>query len=344
MQNFKVKELPNNTKVFASKDINYIFKRDTGFTMTWGETLESNPIANPHGPIIADIEISTICHKACSFCYKSNTAKGTYMTIDTFRQVFDKFPKTLTQIAFGIGDVNSNPDLIHILKYCRYNGVVPNITINGERLSDDMVQLLATHCGAVAVSCYDFETCFNAIDKLSIAGLKQKNIHMLLSENTYPTCVDLVNKAKTDPRLRDLGAIVFLWLKPKGDRNTYKQLSSREKHRELINLAMEKGVSIGFDSCSANRFLESIKDHPKYAQFEPMVEPCESGLMSIYIDVNGVAYPCSFCEGNDQFKGVSVLEAKDFVQDVWLSDEMQGFLKRSLASCRECCVYDLRFK
>ena len=35
---------------------------------------------------ILDIEISTICNKRCSFCYKSNTDKGENMTLDTYKE------------------------------------------------------------------------------------------------------------------------------------------------------------------------------------------------------------------------------------------------------------------
>ena len=96
------------------------------------------------GPEIADIEISTICHGIppvgmdkpvpCKFCYKSNSGRGENMSLDTFKQIFHKFPRSLTQIAFGIGDIDSNPDLWNIMRYCRdnnYQFIVPNVTVNG---------------------------------------------------------------------------------------------------------------------------------------------------------------------------------------------------------------------
>ena len=91
-------------------------------------------------------------------CYKSNTSQGKNMSLETFKKIFHKIPLNLTQIAFGIGDIDANPDLWKIMEYCRnnnYNQVVPNITINGKRLTDEHIGMLAELCGAVAVSRYN---------------------------------------------------------------------------------------------------------------------------------------------------------------------------------------------
>lgn len=181
-------------KVIRSKDYNYFFNAKTGFFARWGATKEDNPIMSPYGPEIADIEISTICNgigkdsqtqKPCPWCYKSNTSCGKNMDLETFKKVFRKLVnadgnvnKCLTQIAFGIGDINGNPDLWNIMEYCRnneYNQVVPNITTNGMHVDDEIAQKLAHVCGAVAVSRYHVEdVCYDAVDKLCKASLNRK--------------------------------------------------------------------------------------------------------------------------------------------------------------------------
>ena len=132
-------------KRIRSKYYNHNFDTETGLSIRWGKTManEDDPILSPIGPEIADIEISTVCNgigktmdarKPCPWCYKSNTGCGSNMSFDTFKSIFHKLPKNLTQIAFGIGDIDGNPDLWRIMEYCRsnsYNSVVPNITVNG---------------------------------------------------------------------------------------------------------------------------------------------------------------------------------------------------------------------
>jgi hypothetical protein len=97
-----------NKTILHSKDYNFIFDRKTGFFARWGKTQEDDPEYSPFGPEIADIEIATSCKGVgtpCDFCYKKNNPNGEYMTLETFKVLFAKFPPILTQIAVGIGDL-----------------------------------------------------------------------------------------------------------------------------------------------------------------------------------------------------------------------------------------------
>jgi len=326
---------------------NLNFDTRTGIMARWGTTLEEDPDSCPLGPEIADIEISTVCHgigvdmerrQPCSWCYKSNTGCGTNMSLETFKRVFSRFPFILTQIAFGIGDIDGNPDLWNILKHCRDNGIIPNLTTNGMGVDDKTAKALAAVCGAVAVSHYGIDAvCFDAVDRLTKAGLQQVNIHKLLSTQTYKSCFELIDNIKTDPRLAKLRAVVFLLLKPKGTRNNYSPLASTAQYGELLKYAMERGVSIGMDSCSAPMVLRTAP-----AKTIPFVEPCESTLFSIYVDVSGKAYPCSFTSGEPGWeKGVDLLPVEDFLGEVWNAPRFQTWRTALLASskgCKGCAV------
>ena len=53
-------------------------------------------------------------------CYKCNGEDGDdthNMTFDEFKIIFHKLPKTLTQIAFGIMDIKTNPDFFKMMEY-----------------------------------------------------------------------------------------------------------------------------------------------------------------------------------------------------------------------------------
>lgn len=352
-------------KMLFSPDYNYIFDKVSGVFMRWGKTPDDDPDYSKFGPEIADIEISTICHKECDHCYKSNTRHGKYMSLETFMRVFERLPKTITQIAFGIGDIDGNPDLYKIMKHCRDNGVIPNITINGYRMKESDYENLAKYCGAVAVSYYDGATCYNTIRNLKSHGLHQVNMHMVLSQETYDQCKSmLISASHLMPSSLRPNAIVFLWLKPKGDRNTYHQVT-KEQLSEFMEMIYKHSVSmssvgIGFDSCSApmmdTRFFEKYKDY---------IEPCESTLFSIYIDVNGKAYPCSFSTGEMGMQGIDMLQEEntveyddmldgywniykkfDFLRHVWNTDEFVNFRNilinnKTNNGCRKCPIYKL---
>lgn len=343
-------------KAVKSDAYNYTFDRATGEFVRWGRTLEDDPSMAPL-PEIADIEISTICNgptgkKPCSWCYKSNTGVGRNMDFDTFKKIFHKLGKNLTQIAFGIGDIGANPDFYRIMEYCRnndYNYVVPNVTINGYNLTDEHADKLAALCGAVAVSHYGSELCYDAVKKLTDRGMTQVNIHKLLCRETYESCFQLMNDIGTDPRLAKLNAVVFLFMKPKGDRNVFHKLDSFKDYRRLIDYALEHNIRFGFDSCTAPAFLEAVKDHPNYRMFESLSEPCESDLFSIYINVDGKAFHCSFTEDEEGWKGVDVLGCDDFARDVWHAEETCRFRSKLLGTaegkrCRSCPIFDLSMK
>ena len=281
-------------------------------------------------------------------CYKSNTGSGINMSLETFKDVFSKFPKVLTQIAFGIGDIDSNKDLIPILNHCRENEVVPNLTTNGMGVDDEWAQALGHFCGAIAVSHYGFDDiCFNAIEKLCGNNL-QVNIHKLLSEETFDSCFTLIDKVKSDPRLSKMKAIVFLLLKPKGDRNKFHSIDSLEKYKKLLDYAKEKGVAVGMDSCSAPMALKCVPDSAI-----PSIEPCESGLFSCFIDVEGNFWPCSFCPGSIDFEPINITKVTDFVKEVWYGAQVSKWRDSLLNSskgcsscskqkhCRSCPVYNI---
>jgi radical SAM protein with 4Fe4S-binding SPASM domain len=347
---YKLTQLKNGNlgKIVRSDDYNFNFDCKTGQFMRWGATPQDDPEWARYGPEIADIEISTICNAGCKFCYKGNTGCGQNMSLNTFKEVFDKLPDHLTQIAFGIGDMDSNPDLWDIMNYSKKHNVVPNITVNGKNMTDEHYDKLAVTCGAVAVSLYDYDECYNTVKELTDRGMDQVNIHCLLSDETYEKCLKVMYDYKNDSRLSKLNAIVFLWLKPKGRAvGNMNQLKSQKHYKYLVDYAFEYEVPIGFDSCSAPMFVDAIKDRPDFKRLYDMCEPCESTLFSMYINVEGKAMPCSFSD--DAFAGVDVAKCDDFINDVWNSAEFRDFRQhitnnKDENGCRNCPLYKLGCK
>jgi len=331
------------TKILRSENYNFIFNKQTGFFVRWGKTKEDDGDINLGLPELVDMEISTSCHgidKPCKFCYKSNTPKGDYMSFETFKKIFSKLPPSITQLAAGIGDIDGNPDMWKIFNYCRENGVIPNVTINGARMTDELFDRLALMMGAVAVSLYDKDLTYTAVEELTRRGLKQTNIHFLLSEETYDKAIETLNDIKIDDRLKHLNAIVFLSLKTKGNaKNGFTQLG-QEKFNNIVKYSLDNNISIGFDSCGSTKFLKSIEGHNNFKQMEMLVEKCEASLYSSYISVSGHYYPCSFCDGVENWEeGIDVLNCEDFLKDVWFNEKTLNFKKKLLNCNRDCPVY-----
>ena len=133
-------------KGVRSKLYNYNFSKVSGQFIRWGKTQEDkdDPIIAPL-PEIADIEISTICNgigtcmdnrRPCSWCYKSNTGQGKNMSLETLKKILDLLTYNgkcnfTNQVAYGLGDLDSHPQLFEILEETRARGIIPNITTNG---------------------------------------------------------------------------------------------------------------------------------------------------------------------------------------------------------------------
>jgi hypothetical protein len=341
-----------------SENFNEIFDDSNGLCITWGKTKDDNPVMNEFGPSLLDVELSTICHGPagvpCSFCYKSNNEHGYTMTLSTLNKILSKLPRTTHQIAYGIGDIY--PELWDALKLTRSYGIVPNLTVNGANMTDDNVKNLASLVGACAISHYSNDICFDAVKKLTDAGLKQTNIHKILSEQTIQSCFDLVDSAENDPRLTKLNAIVFLAVKPKGKRNTLTPLRDLGMYKKLMDYAREKKIGFGFDSCSAPSVLKSTDE-----KYHTYVENCESTLFSGYFSVanegnDAEFFPCSFTQGTtssgDWTHGIKISEVNNFHDDIWYNPKVVAWRNKLLGSssncecansnsCRSCIVYDI---
>lgn len=271
-------------------------------------------------------------------CYKGNTPVGTNMDFDTFKQVFHNLPPTVTQIAYGIGDIDGNPDMKRIFEYTRANGVVPNVTINGWGLTDEWAAWLAKTCGAVAVSLYDRDITYDAIERLSNNGLKQINIHYMISKETLGNLEKLMHDLtrNKDPRLAGLNAIVLLSLKKKGRGVPYTSLS-QEAFNSICDAFRFEKIPFGFDSCSAGKVMKWAKERGYWNEYKDMIEPCESTIYSSYINERGNFFPCSFMEGEPGWEtGLHVPAAKNFLTDIWQHPKTKSFRERVI-SCRSRC-------
>lgn len=337
-------------KAVSSKDYNYIFDKKNGTFLRWGETENDDPPYAPFGPEILDLEISVNgCPNNCAFCYKGNTsAAPKNMSFDTFKKIVDKFPPTLTQIAFGITGVKINPNFIKMMEYCREIGIIPNFTLTGLDMDLAIAQRFSKLVGAVAVSIYPNwkDTGYNTVKILSQdLGIKQTNVHLMISNESIHHVKNVIRDyIAGNKMLKNVNAFVFLGLKPKGRAAGRFSVLRFGEFRELIKLCMENNVPIGFDSCTSFRFDIAIRDiemsDERRADLLKCSESCESGAMSSYINVDGMYFPCSFCE--DEVAGINVLERDNFM-DVWYDSDVVSWrnkmIENSVGGVRLCPIF-----
>lgn len=246
---------------------------------------------------------------------------------------------TTLQIAFGADSAaTANPDLFKMMEYCRSNGVVPNITVAD--ITEETAIKLATVCGAVAVSHYQTDTCKRSIALLYKHGLKQINIHQMVSEENLDKCYDIIDAAKDIP---GLNAIVMLSLKQKGRGKGFTPLPYH-LFKDMIDYSLEKEISFGFDSCTAHKFLRYVNEsgNPELMKQAIFVEPCESMLFSTYVDVDAMAFPCSFSPNTPGWEtGIDLTKCNNYMEDVWNHERMQIWRNGLIGNERKCPLYNI---
>lgn len=329
------------SKIFRSQNYNYVFDKRNGKFLRFGKTISDDPEFSPFGPEIADIEISKgKCSGACKFCYKENGPgqETKHMTVDMFESIITKMTDTLTQIAVGICDVDSNPDMWKIFECARKHGVIPNYTCNGFRVTDIVAKKTSELCGAVAVSVVNKDVTLKSVRKFVDNGCKQVNIHYMLSQQTYEQAFDIVNSVKT---IDGFQAIVFLQYKPKGrNKDQFTSVLDAEKYKKLVEYCEDNNVGYGFDSCSCHLYLESIKGRQNFSNIKLFVEPCESTCFSVYFNCEGIFFPCSFLEGEGEWKdGLDIIKCNDFITDIWMNPKTIKWREKLINNKRNCPYY-----
>ena len=66
-------------------------------------------------------------------------------------------------------------------------------------------------------------------------------------------------------------------------------------------------------------------------------EPCESGLFSIYCNVHGEIFPCSFTEDEINWEdGLDVNKCNDFLRDIWFNSRIIEWRNNLINTTKDC--------
>ena len=330
------------------------FNKLTGLNVRFGKTIDDDPNCCELGPEILDLEISVNgCvpvkgSENCKYCYKNNTNRQPFnMTFETFTKIIAKFPINLSQIAFGITGLQTNPDLPKMFEYCRQIGIIPNLTTVGADLNETTKDMICKYAGACAVSCYTGakELCYSTIKELhSYAAEKYNrnlhvNMHIVVSKANLEHVREVL-KDIADKKVEGLKSVVFLRIKPVGRAAKQDCTVPTEIYEELVNYCMEHEISFGFDSCSAMSVMNVLKKIGK-PELCSSCECCESSLLSSYINVKGEYCSCSFVENrNDIIVPLNVLNYKTFTE-LWNSEAVKTVRQKTINCETSCPWYNL---
>lgn len=276
--------------------------------------------------------LSGKCTASGTHCYQSGASvKQQNMLLEDFKSIVDQSKGQVFQFALGgRGDPDQHEDFEQILKYCRENGIVPNMTTSGYLLDEEKAALIGKYCGAAAVSWYRNDYTYRAIDLLCSAGIRV-NLHFVLSRKTIDEAIGLIENEQIYEKIN---RVVFLLYKPVGQASLEDVLSFDEKTKYFFSLIdTDYGLKkIGFDSCCVPGVLNSthIVDPNCY-------DACEAGRFSAYVTPDMKFLPCSF----DQSQQWAVSLKDSTLQQAWGSDAFESFRQHLRIACPDCTKREL---
>lgn len=326
-----------------SKNYNFYGDTETGVTMRWGSSINTNPEYAPW-PELADISISNHCTKGCEFCYKGSTENNSFMLLDEYDYVLSSLNSkrwgNVFQVALGGGEPLEHPSFIEIIEKTNKKGIIANFTTNGIHLDKTTVKYIKDKVGAAAISVAAInELKLDKIKLLTEEGIKA-NIHFILDNTSIYEAIDIL-KGNYNDLLKNVNGIIFLTYKPKGRASMNKCLNIDEKLEEFTALT-EKSMCtarIGFDACFVPVLMKYTDVNVDY------IDSCECGFFSVYIDEELNVTPCSFAN-NQKFS----YNLKKYTMETIWQQKYENYRKEILKNtcishcknkihCRGKCIY-----
>ncbi|MBN2259217.1 MAG: radical SAM protein [Clostridiales bacterium] len=269
-----------------------------------------------------------LCVLAGVQCYQDGLhISNDNMKLEDFKSIIDQSKGKLFQVALGgRGDPEMHEDFEEILKYCRENDIVPNLTTSGYGIDEKKADLMKKYCGAVAVSWYRSKYTLQAIELLVSNGIKT-NIHYVLGNNSIDEAYELVTENKIP---KGVNRTVFLLHKPVGlgESNNVLKANDKKVQNFFALFNEEKYCDIaGFDSCGV----------PGIINFSPnihldSIDTCEGARYSAYITSDMKMTPCSF----DQELKWSCDLYEMTIDEAWNSQAFDRFRNTLKTSCPTC--------
>ncbi|MBI4814202.1 MAG: radical SAM protein [Methanobacterium sp.] len=299
------------------KGYNFVANPATGFTLRWGDDFSQNPYMAPW-PELADISISNYCTNGCSYCYRSSNEKGRFMPLKDYTHVLQQLTNekygSIFQVALGGGEPLLHPDFNEIIRTTREDyGIIPNYTTCGKFFTPENLEVSRKYCGAVAISWDPYRDNLT-IDELSKLGKLlednqiRANIHYVISESTLEDATRILS-GEYDKYLESFNAVIFLTYKPTGRAPSEDIIRSSQLLQSFLKMVDEPvtHLKIGFDACFVPVLLKNTHTDNE------VIDSCECGFFSVYIDENLNVSPCSFCN-NEQY---SYNLKRSRFKDIW---------------------------
>lgn len=338
----------------AFVDRDYMRELSLGPSPLWDTADESVGILS--APTEVHFAVTNRCSAGCDHCYMDGGEpdKG---ELDTrrFKAALDVLARmNVFHIALGGGEALERGDLFEIAEYARQIGLVPNLTVSGYSITQDLADKMKIF-GQVNVS-FDgvgerygvhrgktkgetqFKKAVQAVERLTRAGVPT-GINCVVGRENFDYLEEIFIFAKKNK----MNEIEFLRLKPSGRGvSLYKEAATtHEQNKKLVPMlaafSKKHKITAKID-CS---FV------PMYCYHEPPMEllaamatyGCEAGNVLLGIRSDGSVGGCSFLDNT----GLSVfdLPAEFSRESQNKFAAMRTWVDRAVEPCLSCQYLEL---
>lgn len=236
--------------------------------------------------------------------------------------------QTYQFVLCGPSDPDQHEAFSDILGICRSNGIVPNITTSGQRLTDTQVMLCAEYCGAVAISWQETPDAQRVIDRLTKAGI-HTSLHFVLSRITLPEALQRLSDRTFPRQIRDL---VFRLHKPRKSGSDPNVVEGADANLwKLLRLVASEQFpyKIRFEPC----FMPALLENPDTIDLLTL-DTCDAARWAACITSDLKMIPCRF----DQTGHWAVDLRTHSIAEAWQSRQFEDFRAQFLAACPQCAV------
>jgi radical SAM protein with 4Fe4S-binding SPASM domain len=326
----------------AFVDREYMQELGLGPSHLWKQEYPDNVLS---APTEVHLAVTNRCNNQCAHCYM-DSGNGAEKELDLLHM--KKALKVLADfgvfhVALGGGEALLRDDLLDIAGYARQVGLVPNLTLSGSLLTEQLAEKL-TLMGQINVSIDApgqhagiyrknilFQTADKALDLLKNAGVPA-GINCVVGKDNFTRIPGLFAYAKK----KGVNEIEFLRFKPSGrGRNLYKKAKTTFQQNMrlaplLAGLSRKYGITTKIDCsfipmlCIHNPPLDYLKATATYG--------CEAGNVLIGARSNGLINGCSFLPPST----ISIFKLKEKWQDDEYFNQFRRWYKNPPAPCDTC--------
>ncbi len=330
----------------AFVDRDYMRNLGLGPSPLW--QTEEITIGRLSAPVEVHMALTNRCSAGCPHCYMDAGAADAG-ELDTARMrgaLRALADLGVFHVALGGGEALERTDLFELAEFARQVGLVPNLTVSGRGITDDVARQMRVF-GQVNVSmdgageAYavfrgrdDFEIADQALTRLVAAGVPT-GINCVVGRPNFDQIADLFAYAHE----KRLNEIEFLRYKPAGrarDRQTFLKLATTAEQDIalaplLADLSQRWEVTAKID-CS---FIPMFCHHrPPLEVLEALgTYGCEAGNVLWGVRSNGVVAGCSFLETTGR-SAIEMAKSPGIIQPTFR--RLTTWPQRAPEPCRSC--------